>query len=67
MLSNASTCDGLWELCYNPSGYRINIPTRFPTLFEKYKKEEGCTIAYVQLRRTNKPAPERVAWRPRPN
>jgi len=61
VLSNVTTLPGLWHSLY-PSGYRIDIPTRFPTVFERHKKEEGCTIAYVLLERTGQPAPERAPW-----
>ena len=61
VLSNVTTLPGLWRSLY-PSGYRIDIPTRFPTLFERHKKEEGCTICYVSLERTEQPAPERSPW-----
>lgn len=57
VLNNLTTLPGLWRNLYLPSGYRINIPTRFPTVFERYKKEEGDTIAYLMLERTDVPAP----------
>ncbi len=57
VLSNVSTLPGLWANSYLPAGYRINIPTRFPTLFETYKKEEGCSIAYLSFLRTSQPSP----------
>ncbi len=62
VLSNSSTLPGLWRNRYLPAGYRIDIPTRFPTLFETYKKAEGCTIAYLQLERTAAPAGARLPW-----
>ena len=52
----------LWRNTYLPAGYRLNIPTRFPTLFETYKKKEGCTIGYLQLERTEAPVPPPLAW-----
>lgn len=61
VLSNVTTLPGLWRSLY-PAGYRINIPTRFPTVFERHKKEEGCTICYVALERTDMPAPDRAPW-----
>lgn len=61
VLSNITTLPGLWRSLY-PSGYRIDIPTRFPTVFERHKKEEGCTICYVSLERTGQAAPERAPW-----
>lgn len=61
VLSNITTLPGLWRSLY-PSGYRIDIPTRFPTVFERHKKEEGCTICYVHLERTDVPAPARAPW-----
>jgi tRNA (guanine-N7-)-methyltransferase len=62
VLSNVTTLPGLWRDCYAPSGYRIDIPTRYPTVFERHKKAEGCTILYVMLERTSAPAPERLPW-----
>lgn len=61
-LSNLSTLPGLWRNLY-PGAYRFDIPTRFPTVFERYKKQEGCTIGYLLLERTALAAPARVAWR----
>lgn len=61
VLSNVTTLPGLWRSLY-PSGYRIDIPTRFPTVFERHKKEEGCTICYVLLERTALAPPERAPW-----
>ncbi len=50
-LSNLSTLPGLFRNRYLPAGYRFDIPTRFPTLFERYKKAEGCSIGYLLLER----------------
>jgi len=61
-LSNCSTLPGLWRSLY-PAGYRFDIPTRFPTVFERYKKAEGCHICYLLLERTNVIAPPRVIWK----
>lgn len=61
VLSTITTLPGLWRSLY-PSGYRIDIPTRFPTVFERHKKEEGCTICYVLLERSGQAAPERAPW-----
>jgi tRNA (guanine-N7-)-methyltransferase len=61
VLSHLTTLPGLWRSLY-PNGYRIDIPTRFPTVFERHKKEEGCTIAYLLLERTTAPAPPRAPW-----
>lgn len=63
VLSHLSTLPGLWRYDYAPQGYRFNIPTRFPTLFERYKKEEGCAIAYVLVTRTDQAPAPRVAMR----
>jgi tRNA (guanine-N7-)-methyltransferase len=57
VLSNISTLPGLWRNGYLPAGYRIDIPTRFPTVFERHKKSEGCTIAYLMMERTALAAP----------
>lgn len=51
-LSNLSTLPGLFRNLYAPLGYRIDIPTRFPTVFERHKKAEGCTILYLLLERS---------------
>ena len=61
-LTNASTMPGLWRNRYAPQGYRVDIPTRFPTVFEAHKKAEGCRILYLMLERTAAPAPVRAPW-----
>ena len=61
-LSNLSTLPTLWRNLYLPAGYRFDIPTRFPTLFERHKKAEGCRIAYVMFERTHAEAPTRTIW-----
>lgn len=60
-LSNLTTLPGLWRNLYLPAGYRFDIPTRFPTLFERHKKSEGCRIAYLHLERTDAVPPPRLA------
>ena len=60
-LSNLTTMPGLWRSLY-PGGYRFDIPTRFPTVFERHKKAEGCTIGYVLMERTAEPAPARAPY-----
>lgn len=62
-LSNLTTMPGLWRSLY-PGGYRFDIPTRFPTVFERHKKAEGCTIGYVLMERTAEPAPPRAPYAP---
>ena len=59
VLSHASTLPGLFRNEYQPQGYRINILTRFPTVFEEHKKSEGCTIVYLKLTRSENAAPRR--------
>ncbi len=61
-LSNLTTLPGLWRNLYQPAGYRFDIPTRFPTLFERHKKAEGCTICYLLVERTSSPATDRAPW-----
>ncbi len=61
-LSNLTTLPGLWRSLY-PNGYRFDIPTRFPTVFERHKNPEGCSLCYLLMERTATPAPERVPWR----
>jgi len=61
-LSNLTTLPGLWRNAYLPAGYRIDIPTRFPTVFERYKKSEGCHIAYLLCERTALPPPTRAPY-----
>ena len=56
------TLPGLWRNLYAPHGYRFDIPTRFPTVFERHKKEEGCRIAYLACERSNEPAPASAPW-----
>lgn len=52
VLSNATTLPGMWRTPWPGSGLRFDIPTRFPTTFERHKKEEGCSIGYLLLERT---------------
>jgi len=61
-LSNMTTLPGLWWNRYAPHGYRFDIPTRFPTVFERHKKSEGCRIAYLGFERTQEPAPSHQPW-----
>jgi tRNA (guanine-N7-)-methyltransferase len=63
VLSHASTMPGCWHNRYAPAGYRFDIPTRFPTVFEQHRKSEGHRICYLQLERSQDPAPQRTAWR----
>jgi tRNA (guanine-N7-)-methyltransferase len=58
-LWNCTTLPGLWLNRY-PSAFRFDIPTRFPTVFERHKKEEGCSICYLMLERTAAAAPTRL-------
>jgi tRNA (guanine-N7-)-methyltransferase len=60
-LSNLTTIPGIWRSLY-PNGYRFDVPTRFPTVFERHKKEEGCSICYLLLERTAIGAVERAPW-----
>lgn len=60
-LWNCTTLPGLWLNRY-PNAFRFDIPTRFPTVFERHKKSEGCSICYLLLERTAVPAPPRVPW-----
>jgi tRNA (guanine-N7-)-methyltransferase len=60
-LWNCTTLPGLWLNRY-PGAFRFDIPTRFPTVFERHKKEEGCSICYLLLERTAAAAPARIPW-----
>lgn len=63
-LANLTTLPGLWRSLYS-SGFRFDIPTRFPTVFERHKKAEGWAICYLLMERTAAAAPARVPWRSR--
>ncbi len=63
-LSNFSTLPNLCKNIYAPQGYQINIPTRFPTVFEVHKKKEGWDIGYLKMRRTDAQLPPRLPWNP---
>jgi tRNA (guanine-N7-)-methyltransferase len=62
VLSTLTTLPGLWRDLYAPSGYRFDIPTRFPTVFQRHKQAEGCTICYLRQERTATPPPQRLPW-----
>lgn len=51
VLSQVSTLPGRWRNRY-PSGYRIDTPVRFETVFERHKRAEGCTICQLSFERT---------------
>lgn len=53
VLSQMSTLpQGLWRNVYQQhGGYRFDIPTRFPTVFERHHKEMGHRIAYLMFER----------------
>ncbi|TVR40131.1 MAG: tRNA (guanosine(46)-N7)-methyltransferase TrmB [Planctomycetota bacterium] len=57
VLSHFSTIPGTWwRNCYLESGgYRFNIPTRFPTVFEEHHKAVGHRIAYLAFERSHVP------------
>jgi tRNA (guanine-N7-)-methyltransferase len=61
VLSHLATLPGLWINRYAPDGYRFDIPTRFPTVFQRHKVAEGCSIGYLLMERSQQPAPEPVA------
>lgn len=54
VLANVSTIPGLWRSLH-PAGYRIDVPVRFETVFERHKRAEGCTICNLQFERTSAP------------
>lgn len=54
VLSNVSTIPGLWRSLH-PTGYKIDVPVRFETVFERHKRAEGCTIANLRFERTASP------------
>ncbi len=57
--TNLSLLPGLWRSLW-PELLRIDVPNRFPTVFERHKREEGCTIAQLRLERTALPLPPRI-------
>lgn len=57
VLANVSTTPGLWRSLL-PAGYALDLPVRFPTVFERHKREEGCTIMHVRLERTMSGQPD---------
>ncbi len=65
--SNLSTLPGLWRSLY-PAGYAVDVAVRYPTVFERHKRAEGCSILHIALERTEVPAPLRLPWlRARPD
>ncbi len=53
VLANVSTIPGLWRSLH-PAGYKLDVPVRFETVFERHKRAEGCTIMNLRF--------ERCAW-----
>lgn len=54
VLSNVSTIPGLWRSLH-PTGYKVDVPVRFETVFERHKRAEGCTIVNLRFERTAAP------------
>ena len=57
VLAQATLLPGMWRARLPPSGYAIDAPVRFPTVFELHKRAEGCTIMRVELERTEQEPP----------
>lgn len=55
VLSVSTTLPGLWRPLL-PQGYALDLPVRFPTVFERHKRAEGARIMQVLLERTERPA-----------
>jgi tRNA (guanine-N7-)-methyltransferase len=51
VLANISTTPGLWRSLH-PAGYKVDVPVRFETVFERHKRAEGCTIMNLRFERT---------------
>jgi tRNA (guanine-N7-)-methyltransferase len=57
VLANISTTPGLWRSLH-PAGYKVDVPERFETVFERHKRAEGCTIMNLRFERERgAPAP----------
>ncbi len=50
VLANVSTIPGYWRSLH-PAGYKVDVPVRFETVFERHKRAEGCTIMQVRFER----------------
>ena len=50
VLANVSTIPGRWRSLH-PAGYKIDVPVRFETVFERHKRAEGCTIMNLRFAR----------------
>ena len=61
-VSNISTLPGVFRSLY-PNGFCFNIPTRYPTVFETHKKEEGHRCCYIKLERGDAELPPRLPFR----
>lgn len=50
VLANVSTIPGRWRSLH-PMGYRLDVPVRFETVFERHKRAEGCSIMNLRFER----------------
>ncbi|GDY11985.1 hypothetical protein LBMAG53_08630 [Planctomycetota bacterium] len=57
VLSNLTLFPGCWQNLLLPAGYQVDRPVRWPTVFERHKREEGCSIMHLRCERTALPAP----------
>jgi tRNA (guanine-N7-)-methyltransferase len=56
VLSNLTLLPGCWRNRLMPAGYAFDLPHDVVTVFERYKRQEGCAICHLVLERTSSPA-----------
>lgn len=68
VLANATLLPGLWRNLGEPAGYWVDPPHRFPTVFERHRRNAGCRPLHLEWERTSAVAPPRLAalWVDRP-
>ncbi len=61
-LSQMTTLPGIWRNLALPGGYRFDLTSRFPTVFERYTRADGRQVLNLLFERSTAPAPARVDW-----
>jgi tRNA (guanine-N7-)-methyltransferase len=50
VLSQTTTLPGQWRNLL-PGGYAVDLPVRFPTVFERHRRAEGATVCHLRFER----------------
>jgi tRNA (guanine-N7-)-methyltransferase len=61
-LSQTTTLPGMWRNAHLPAGYRFDLVSRYPTVFERYTRADGRPVVNLLFERTCEMPPARLPW-----